>query len=482
MLVGISPHAQSRDMLRVGVALPEGNSMVGLPAIAESLSAETLIGLDADGRPLPRIAERWAVSPDGRDLRFVVTPNLLFHNGSRADAPTLAALVRSALQRSGALQFHPRLRDFYEISAEGPLTLRLRSRSPRVLALEELADLTLKTGSPDSGLGPFVVDSLSAEGIRLHGFQQYFKGAPAIRRIEFQVYRSQRAAWTGMMRGDTDALYEVNREAVDFVEQQQSRVRTHSFFRAYVAALLFNVSRPQFRDPNIRVALAAAVDRASIVRAAYRGRARVAEGPLAPTYWGLSGEVRHPEFDPAKAASLLKPYKLTARAGEMPARLRFRCLVPTFETQPLERTALVIQRQLYAFGVDVQLELISVRELLPRLASGNFDAVLMEFYGATPSWLSYFWHSAPRNSPVLISSGYSAADAELEVLDSARSEEELRSAVTRVYAKLFDDPPAIFIAWPEVTRAVVRRFDVPVEPGRDIMGANLWLWRPAGQH
>jgi hypothetical protein len=63
----------------------------------------------------------------------------------------------------------------------------------------------------------------------------------------------------------------------------------------------------------------------------------------------------------------------------------------------------------------------------------------------------------------------------------AENEQDLKRAIADVYRRMSVDPPAIFIAWPEVARAVNRRFQVPVEDGADIMGANLRLWRPARQ-
>jgi hypothetical protein len=45
---------------------------------------------------------------------------------------------------------------------------------------------------------------------------------------------------------------------------------------------------------------------------------------------------------------------------------------------------------------------------------------------------------------------------------------------------MVDDPPAIFLAWSERARAISTRFDVPVEPGRDIL-STLRLWRPIDQ-
>ena len=60
---------------------------------------------------------------------------------------------------------------------------------------------------------------------------------------------------------------------------------------------------------------------------------------------------------------------------------------------------------------------------------------------------------------------------------SRRVDEEYRAAVHGFQQAIVQDPPAIFLAWSERARAVSRRFDVPVEPGRDIL-TTLRLWRP----
>jgi hypothetical protein len=45
-----------------------------------------------------------------------------------------------------------------------------------------------------------------------------------------------------------------------------------------------------------------------------------------------------------------------------------------------------------------------------------------------------------------------------------------------------DDPPAIFLAWSQQSRAVSTRFVVPTpEPGREIL-SNLRLWTPAADN
>ena len=61
--------------------------------------------------------------------------------------------------------------------------------------------------------------------------------------IDVNVYPTQRNAWTALMRGDIDMLYEVSRDALDFV-QAETTVKTYSFPRPYYIPLVFNVRHP----------------------------------------------------------------------------------------------------------------------------------------------------------------------------------------------------------------------------------------------
>ena len=77
----------------------------------------------------------------------------------------------------------------------------------------------------------------------------------------------------------------------------------------------------------------------------------------------------------------------------MPARFAFTCLVLAGDDR-FERIAQLVQRQLYAVGIDMQIEPLSLKELQPRLTSGDFDAFLLEEAGGRMlSWAYRFWHS-----------------------------------------------------------------------------------------
>jgi ABC-type transport system substrate-binding protein len=119
---------------------------------------------------------------------------------------------------------------------------------------------------------------------------------------------------------------------------------------------------------------------------------------------------------------------------------------------------------------------VPVGEFQRRVSTGEFDAFVMEMASARSlTWTYTFWHS---NSP-LLRSGYAAADGPLDRLRLATDDDETRSAVAELQQVLYDDPPAIFIAWPEAARAVRSTFEVPADSNPDVMG-TLWRWKPAG--
>jgi ABC-type transport system substrate-binding protein len=152
----------------------------------------------------------------------------------------------------------------------------------------------------------------------------------------------------------------------------------------------------------------------------------------------------------------------------MPSRFRFRCLT----VARYERIALTLQKQLSEVGVDLDIQTVSGGNLVAAMKSGDFDSVLMErTSGRSLAWTYFFFHSRA------MSLGYNSADAVLDRMRTATTDAEVRAAVSDLQQILHDDPPAIFIAWPQVARVVSSRFSVPVEKGRDVI-SSLSLWKP----
>jgi peptide/nickel transport system substrate-binding protein len=281
------------------------------------------------------------------------------------------------------------------------------------------------------------------------------------------------------MRGEVDLLYEVPPEAVEFV-RASAEVSTFSFLRPYAYLLGVNFRHPVLSRQDVRTALNAAIDRQAIVDRVLGGRGQPAFDHVFPSHWAYDAHVPVPSFDARRAGRLLDASGLlpTRPEGErrrLAHHFRFTCLVPA-DYPLIERMALVVQKQLGDVGVDMAIEAVPLLEFQQRLGQGRFDAYLFELLaGHGFNWSYWFWRS-PVEGMSMVRSGYSAADAALDRLRFAHRENEQAAAVRGLQEVMRADPPGVFLCWGQVSRAVVRRFEVPAEENRDIL-RTIERWR-----
>jgi peptide/nickel transport system substrate-binding protein len=457
--------------VRVGAALPQGtNPNIGVRALVGLLTSESFLSLGADGREVPRVAESWRWNADRTALTLTLADRVYFHDGTLLTPALAAEILRLGLEGEAVVR---------EVVPQPPREVVIRLSRPDAFVLPNLFAFSVRNPRTNAATGPFISDAPSKDGgIRLRAFDRYRVARPTIGEVDITPYPTQRNAWAALMRGDIDMLHEVSRDAAEFV-RAESTVRTYSFPRPYYVSLVFNVRHPALARTDVRRAINLAIDKDQAVRDGMRSQGTPAESPIWPDYWANMRTYRGLPFNPEMARTTLDAagFPLTRPAGNvMPARFSFTCLIPTDDTR-YERLALIVQKQLFDIGIDMRLEPVTIATFGERLAAGDFDAFLFELIGARSlSFVYRFWHSATPATKPDFNSGYSAADAALDRVKRSASDEETRSAVVELLQVLRDDPPAVFIAWQQQTRAVSARFDVPGEGARDVVG-SIWQWR-----
>jgi peptide/nickel transport system substrate-binding protein len=466
----------SSTTLTIGTAIPpvqDENS--GLNVIIDLLTLEVPVQVGWDGKPIPRVLDRWKWSPDGLSVRLRLRPGLTFHDGTKLTNIIAADILKQILDPSG----NAVSKTVTSIVPEGSDEIVIHTSQPEGFLLSDmsLAPFALP-GKPHVGTGPFQLIS-DKPPILFRAFDGYRSGRPAIDTVKISEYATQRQAWAAMMRGEADVLHDVSVESLDFV-QAESTVQTFSFVKAYYHALVFNLTLPLFAQKDVRRALNTAIDRSQVVNISLRKRGIPSDGPIWPYHFGRSGDQPAYEFDPARAEALLDSAGLTRQQqpGRMPSRFRFTCLIAR-EDQRLQRIGLVVQKQLFNIGVDMDVELLPARQLGARVVRGQFEAALSEFGSMRSLNFVYaLWHSVPPGAKGLVDFHYSSADGALDKLRAAIKEEEVKIAVAELQRAFYDDPPAVFLDWMQTARAVSRSIHVQSEPERDVMG-TLPQWRPA---
>lgn len=439
--------------LRIGFGLPNGqNASAGVKQVVSNITNEALINFSRDGRIQPWLAESVTVSDDGLTWSINLRPDVRFHDGQTADTATIAPILRAQLESLGTPA-----RDISEVITIDATRIEVRLHRRSNLALEGLSNAIQAPGTDPVGTGPFALASSTDSETVLTRNPIYYGGSSAIERIVVKPYNTVRAAWADMLRGQVDMLYEVGVDALHSLEPSSS-TKIFSFPRPYAYLVILNTARPTLRSPEIRRALNAAIDRELFIRDGLDGHGQPATGPVSASHWANAPGA--PAFTYAPKA-LDKP-------------LRFTCL---YADQSQERLALVVKRMLDAIGVDVTFEPVPSDEALRRVQRGDFDAVLFDtIQGPGPLRPYWFWGTGEQFNWGHYSNA--AVDAAFDVIRSAPNDDSYRAGVADLQRAMVNDPPAIFLAWSERSRAVSTRFDVPADPGRDILG-TLRLWKPA---
>ncbi len=443
-----------------------------------TLSLEGLTQLSEDGRVVPRLAEKWVWENGGTQLRVTLREEITFHDGTPLTSALAAGILRDAIARPGNQSLYSSFGDVTAIKVDGSRQLIFEVKQPSFFLPENL-EIPLALAPQNVGTGPYRVVKTESSEIVLERFDKYQAGSPQIRSVVIRSFQTLRTAWTNLLRGDVDMVSNVPPEAVEFISNDD--IQVVSFLRHYQLMVAFNSKTPQFRSSAVRRALNVAIDRPSLIKNVLQGRGLPATGPLWPKHWAIDAGVAPYRFDPGLAASLLPQADLNAAPqSKVPnARLRFVCLIPANFTL-LERVALEVQKQLYRAGVDMQFEVVPSADFVSRVNDGRFEAILIDMISGPTLERGYlFWRSARNFKGLFNTFGYENAGAErvFDVLRVSSNEAAVRSATSRLQQILLEDPPALFLAWTERTRAVSKNFSIVQESGRDPIDPLYTIWR-----
>ncbi|MFC3028088.1 MULTISPECIES: ABC transporter substrate-binding protein [Roseomonadaceae] len=442
--------------------------------------AETLVGADDGGLPVPQLASGWTLSEDRLTWRMTLRAGAVFHDGTPVTAEAVAASLLRARAQPGPLANAP----LTSIAADGPGVVELRTSTPFTPLLAFLAESSSQILAPASWDEAGAVRRLIATGpYRLAGFQPPFR---------FEVERFEgwnggpppaiaRAVYESVARGETRALMaESGRADLVFTLDPAGTDRLRRSPRVEVRVmpiprtqtLKLNAGLPFFADVRARQAVSLAIDREGIARGILRSPAAAATQLFPPTLaeWHVPG-LASLRRDPAEARRLLAEAGWTPGAGGILARegRPFRFTLRTFSTRPeLPVVAASIQESLREVGIDMQVAVVVSSEIPAGHRDGTLEAGLMarnfslvpdpigtllaDFGPRGGDWGAMGWNS-PELIEILAALGRSTDPAERAALRGRAS--------TILQAEL----PVIPVVWYDHRVAISRRLaNVSVDP------------------
>jgi peptide/nickel transport system substrate-binding protein len=410
------------------------------------------------------LATGWSWSEDGRELTLPLRDGVKWHDGkpfTAADVKCTWDLLTGKV--SEKLRLNPR-KSWYgnlaEVTIKGDDEVTFHPNRPQPAFVAMLASgfsVVYPCHVPPAemrrhpiGTGPFkLVEFKPNERIALTRSPDYWKqGRPYLDGVEFEIIRDPATANLAFIAGKVDwtattlpLMKAVKSEAPDAI----CEVTPGGISRN----LIINRDAPPFDNPEMRRAMALALDRKAFIDILSEGQGDIGGvmQPLPEGLWGMPPEVLKtlPGYDPDVQKNRAEARQIMRKLGYGPDN-RLALKVSTRNIPPFRDPAVILIDQLKDVFVDGELEMVETALWYPKMYRKDFKIGLnLTGSGADPDQQLYenYACGAPRNY-----TGY--CNPELEKLFERQSEEgdfdRRRKLVWEIERKLAEDGarPIIF--------------------------------------
>lgn len=303
---------------------------------------------------------------------------------------------------------------------------------------------------------------------------------PTLERVTFRVLPDQAAQIRQLRSGEVDVVLFVPPAEAAALDADPA-IQLHAYPANQYTYIGWNLDRPLFADAAIRRALTQAIDREALVETLWYGRARVGVSPIPAESWAFARELTPWPYDPQGAREAL------AAAGWVDADadgvldrdgkpFRFELLSNT-GNQTRHDAGVMIQAQLAAIGVAVELREVELNSLISLNESGEYDGAIGAWGIDTSLDLRYAFHSDEiAEGSNFVRYRNAEVDALLDELRDSLEPTRTRELLVRVQELLHQDQPYTFLWEPQGLVASRSRVE-GVAPTSLGIFRNLAEWR-----
>lgn len=390
--------------------IDDGESVNTLTQICEGLVRFKSGTLEIE----PWLAESYSISEDGLVYEFQIRPNVTFHDGTPLDAKAAAYSFLRQMDEShpahlpdAAFSYWSYLyQDVVAVEAVAPMTLQIRLGQPNSAMLRSLAIFPAWLISPKSfetygeemqrnpiGTGPYRLKEWRPnEAIILERNPDYWGESPDFERLVLKV-----------VPDNTTRLLQLKSGAIQGMDGLQptevSALRSDPTLTVFeesglnVGYMAFNMDTERMAIPEVRHAIALAVDKESFATVALEGAGRPARYPLPKGFLGYPEVEDELVIDLEKARERIAPYK--ELFADKPLEITVMNVPRPYLPDPVT-AATFIKGQIEALGIPVKVTAVDFKTHLDLLRNGDFEAGLIGWVGDngdTDNFLSVFFGS-----------------------------------------------------------------------------------------
>jgi peptide/nickel transport system substrate-binding protein len=410
------------------VAFAETTLRIGLaedPDVLDPSLARTYVGrivfaslcdklFDIDDKLnfVPQLALSHEISEDGMTVIIKLRPGVKFHDGEAMDAEAVKASLERHMTMQGSFR-KPELAAVDKVEVADPSSLRLLLKNPFSPLIAQLADRAgmimspkaMKEGGDKFGLkpvcaGPFkFIERVQQDRIVLEKFADYWNATNVhIDRVIFRPIVESTVRLANLKSGSLDLIERAL--ATDLKEiRADPKLKVATQIDIGYQGLTLNLANgeagkngPFGKDPRVRLALDAAIDRKALSDVVFNGEMLPGNQWVSP---------KNPYFQqkfPVPARDVAKAKKLLADAGlATPVVVDF--MVPN--NPESRQVAEVLQAMAAEAGFDLKIRVTESTTAITEAEQGRFQAYFNYWSGRVdPDGNSYIFLKcgAPQNN------------------------------------------------------------------------------------
>ncbi|MES3036424.1 MAG: ABC transporter substrate-binding protein [Bdellovibrionota bacterium] len=406
---------------------------------------------------VPRLAEKWEVSKDGKEITFTLRADATFHDGKPVTAEDVKFSFDSIFDpKYEAIHMTPAFQGFSKVEVVNPTTVKFFAKEKYFKNFDVAANLlqiipkhvygdpekSSKLTSTLVGSGPYAFERLE-RGKKLvlkrntkwaPSKDEFWKGAFNFEKIDVRFYKDDNIMIEKLKAGELDYLSEDDFLAEAYHKKAVGPAWGKTIFKRKVTNLQpkgymfvgWNLRQDLFQDRNVRIALTHLMNREEMNQKFRYGESDLATGPVYIGSEYKSPNIKALQYDPVKAQELLAGagWKDTDADGILDKKIKgkkvdfkFSLLFPAKEA---EKYWLMYQEDLKKAGIAMELKNLDWDDLVSAVDSFNFDAAAMAWGGGDIDFdLKQLWHSSsavPGGSNFV---GYKNSDVD-KLIDQAR--------------------------------------------------------------
>ena len=351
---------------------------------------DKLVDIDADLNIVPQLATAWKWSDDAKSLTFTLRDGVAFHDGTPFDASAVKANLDRYRNAPESVR-KPELKSVTAIDVVDPHTVRLVLSQPFAPLLAVLSDRAGMMLSPkalaEAGKnisanpvcsGPFrFVERVPLDHITLDRYPGYWNAkAISLDRVVFRPINDSTVRFVDLQGGQLDMIEEMAPSDVARAKADAKlRVLTHTSLGYETMSINTGHTpgndNPFGRDPRIRGAFEAAIDRNIINQVALEGLFVPDNQSELPTsrYYDTAHPTPSRDLDTAK--------KLMQQAGVGHVTVTLRMVNTPRETQIGE----IMQSMLADAGIELKLLPSETNTMIDAMNRGDYQAALTTWSG-----------------------------------------------------------------------------------------------------